>query len=65
MTTEKFLTSCSAANSITTIEFRPGETGGLQEKILRLLKPYERPKEKALIPRKADEVAAQAAGVLV
>lgn len=52
MTTEKFLTSCSAANSITTIEFRPGETGGLQEKILRLLKPYERPNEKALIPRK-------------
>ena len=51
-TTEKFLASCGAANSITTIHFRPGETGDLEERILRLLKPYERPDEKALIPHK-------------
>jgi hypothetical protein len=52
-TTEKFLASFDAANSITTIEFRPGgETGGLEEKIWHLLKPYERPDEKALIPHK-------------
>jgi hypothetical protein len=52
-TTEKFLASCDTANSITTIEFRSGgETGGLEERIWRLLKPYERPGEKALIPRK-------------
>jgi len=48
--TEKFLASCGAANSITTIDFRPGETEGLEERIWRLLKPYERPSEKALIP---------------
>jgi len=51
-TTEKFLASCGAANSITTIESRPGETGSLEERIWRLLKPYERPAEKALLPRK-------------
>jgi len=52
-TTEKFLASCAAANSITTIVFRPGETGGdLQEQISRLLAPYERPDENALLPRK-------------
>ncbi len=51
-TTEKFLASCDAANSITTIESRPGETGSLEERIWRLLKPYERPDEKALIPHK-------------
>jgi hypothetical protein len=52
-TTQEFLASCSAANSITTIEFRSGgETGGLEERIWRLLKPYERPDEKALIPHK-------------
>ena len=51
-TTEKFLASCGAANSITTIELRPGETGSLDERIWRLLKPYERPDEKALIPHK-------------
>jgi hypothetical protein len=51
-TTEKFLASCGAANSITTIDFRPGETEGLEERIWRLLKPYERPDEKALIPHK-------------
>jgi hypothetical protein len=51
--TEKFLASGDAANSITTIESRPGgETGGLEERIWRLLKPYERPDEKALIPHK-------------
>jgi hypothetical protein len=51
-TTEKFLASCGAANSITTIDFRPGETEGLEERIWRLLKPYERPGERALIPHK-------------
>jgi hypothetical protein len=51
-TTEKFLASCDAANSITTIDFRPGETEGLEERIWRLLKPYERSDEKALIPHK-------------
>jgi len=51
-TTKKFLASCDAANSITTIESRPGETGSLEERIWRLLKPYERPDEKALIPHK-------------
>jgi hypothetical protein len=51
--TEEFLASSLAANSITTIEFGPGhETGGLEERISRLLKPYERPDEKALIPHK-------------
>jgi hypothetical protein len=50
--TEKFLASCGAANSITTIDFRTGETEGLEERIWRLLKPYERPGEKALIPHK-------------
>jgi hypothetical protein len=48
--TEKFLASSDAANSITTIESRPGgETGGLEERIWHLLKPYERPNEKFLI----------------
>lgn len=47
--TEKFLASCGAANSITTIEFGRGETGDQEERIWRLLKPYERPDEKALI----------------
>lgn len=51
-TTEKFLASCDAANSITTIESRPGETGSLEERIWRLLKPYERPDERPLIPHK-------------
>lgn len=46
-TTKKFLASSLAANSITTIE---GESGDLDEIIWRLLKPYERPDEKALIP---------------
>jgi len=50
--TEKFLASYGAANGITTIESRPGETGSLEERIWRLLKPYERPAEKALLPRK-------------
>jgi hypothetical protein len=50
-TTESFLASFGAANSITTIVFRPGETGGdLEEQISRLLRPYERPDEKALLP---------------
>lgn len=53
ITTEKFLASSDAANSITTIEFsRGGETGGLEERIWHLLKPYERTDEKALIPHK-------------
>jgi hypothetical protein len=51
-TTEKFLASSDAANSITTIESRPGETESLEERIWRLLKPYERSDEKALIPHK-------------
>ena len=51
-TTEKFLANCDAANSITIIDMRPGETDGLEERIWRLLKPYERPDEKALVPRK-------------
>jgi hypothetical protein len=52
ITTEKFLASSTAANSITTIVFHRGETGDLEEKISRLLTPYERSDEKALIPRK-------------
>jgi hypothetical protein len=48
MTTEKFLANCDAANTIATIESRPGETDGLEERIWRLLRPYERPDEKAL-----------------
>jgi hypothetical protein len=55
-TTEKFLASCGAANSITTIEFGRGETGGLEERIWRLLKRYERLDEKALIPRKPSKL---------
>jgi hypothetical protein len=51
-TTEKFLASSDAANSITTIVSRPGENESLEERIWRLLKPYERPDEKALIPHK-------------
>jgi hypothetical protein len=52
-TTETFLASCGAANSITRIESGPGyETGGLEERIWRLLKPYERPDEKPLMPHK-------------
>jgi hypothetical protein len=47
-TTERFLRSYDAANSITTIT-GPGD---LEEIISRLLKPYERPDEKALIPHK-------------
>jgi hypothetical protein len=55
--TETFLSSCDAANSITTIEFhKGGETGDLDERILHLLKPYERPDEKALIPHKLTKV---------
>jgi hypothetical protein len=50
--TEKFLAASDAANSITTIEFRSGETEGLEERIWRLMKPYERPDEKALLPHK-------------
>jgi hypothetical protein len=51
-TTETFLASCDAANTITRIEFNRGEGGDLEERILRLLRPYERPGEKALIPHK-------------
>jgi hypothetical protein len=51
-TTEKFLANCSDANAITTIVIGAGETGDLEERIWHLLKPYERPDEKALIPRK-------------
>ena len=51
-TTENFLASSAAANSITTIVFHRGETGDLEEKISQLLTPYERPDEKALLPRK-------------
>lgn len=51
-TTENFLASSAAANSITTIVFHRGETGGLAEKISQLLTPYERPNEKALLPHK-------------
>lgn len=55
-TTKKFLASCGAANSITTIEFGRGETGDLEERVWRLLKPYERPDEKALIPHKPSKL---------
>jgi hypothetical protein len=43
-----------AANSKVDIEVKPHEkvTGDLQEMIMQMLKPYERPDEKALIPRK-------------
>jgi hypothetical protein len=51
-TTEKFLASSDAANSITTIVSRPGENESLEERIWRLLKPYERPDDEALIPHK-------------
>jgi hypothetical protein len=52
-TTEQFIASCDAANSITVVEFRSGgETGGLEERIWHLLKPYERSDERTLIPRK-------------
>lgn len=51
-TTEEFLASSGAANAITTIVVGPGETGDLEERIWHLLKPYERPDEKALIPHK-------------
>ncbi|MGN6371537.1 MAG: hypothetical protein ACTHM1_00880 [Solirubrobacteraceae bacterium] len=51
-TTEKFLANCGAANSITAIEFHAGETGDLEERIWRLLKPYERRDEKALLPHR-------------
>lgn len=43
-----------AANSKVVINFNPHENGSedLQEMIMRMLKPYERPGEKALIPHK-------------
>jgi hypothetical protein len=51
-TTERFLARSEAANSITRLEFGNGESGDLEERIDHLLTPYERPGEKALIPRK-------------
>jgi hypothetical protein len=50
--TERFLASCAAANTITALQIRPGEDEDLDERIWRLLKPYERPDEKGLIPHK-------------
>ncbi len=63
--TEKFLASCGAANSITTIVMRRGETGDLEERIWRLLKPYERPDEKALIPHKPTKLEFEQAAPVI
>ncbi len=50
--TEQFLASSSAASSITRIEFGNGESGDLEERIARRLKPYESSIPKALLPHK-------------
>jgi hypothetical protein len=60
--TEKFLASFDAANSITTVDFGTGETGSLEERIWHLLKPYERPDEKSLIPHKPTKLQLEQVG---
>ncbi len=52
--TTRFLQQSEAANSKVDIVVKPPENppGELEEKILKLLKPYERPDERSLIPRK-------------
>ena len=49
--TTRFLQQANAANSKVTIVVKRGESGELDEIIRKMLKPYERPDEKALIPR--------------
>jgi hypothetical protein len=48
--TTRFLQQVNAANSKVDIT-SPGESGNLEEDIMRMLKPYERPDEQTLIPR--------------
>jgi hypothetical protein len=48
--TTRFARRDLAANSKVDIT-SPGESGNLEEDIMRMLEPYERPDEKALIPR--------------
>jgi hypothetical protein len=64
-TTDGFLRSYDTATTITTIEIRPGETGDLEERIWRLLKPYERPDEKALIPHKPTKQQLEQTGTAI
>jgi hypothetical protein len=47
--TTRFLHQANAANSKVDVT-SPSESGDLQQDIMRMLKPYERPDEKALIP---------------
>lgn len=49
--TTRFLRQANAADSKVVIVVKPGESGELDEVIRKMLKPYERPDEKALIPR--------------
>ncbi len=50
VSTTRFLQQANAANSKVDIVVKPGESGELDEIIRKMLKPYERPDEKALIP---------------
>jgi hypothetical protein len=59
--TIRFLREAEAANDKVGIVVKPPEKppGGLDEKIRVLLKPYERPSEKAIIPRRPSRHASE------
>lgn len=50
-TTTLFSRQVEAANNKVNVESKHGESGDVEETIMRMLKPYERPNEKSLIPR--------------
>jgi hypothetical protein len=65
--TSRFIQQNEAANDKVSIVVKPSEKppGELDEKIMKLLKPYERPDEKKLIPRRPSRRAIGKAGVAV
>jgi hypothetical protein len=58
--TTRYVLQDLCANSKVNVVNSPGETGEVGEIIWIMLKPYERPDEKALIPRRASERERQA-----
>jgi len=63
--TTRFLKQVEAANSKVFIVLKRGESGELDEIILRMLKPYEHPDEKAFIPSPRSPRERQEAASLV
>jgi hypothetical protein len=51
-TTTRYISAYACASSKVLIENSPGETGELDEIIAIMLRPYERPDERSLIPRR-------------